>query len=125
MKFGYFYIGEKESERMRRINVNLWDDYCQKPSYPFNNPTTLRVEDTKGMLSADEMAKLRALLYERCVKWKKRTNMKSVSFSKNQLKHDTIDIEELSEPVRKDLYSYLKKDDSAFGDIKIQWLMES
>ena len=109
---------------IRNINVNLWDDYCQKPEYPFNSPTSICIE-SRQKLKNWEIGRMREIIFERCLNWKKWKDAKNVEFSKNESKDWRIDIMELDEYSRKDLYSYLKKDDKAFEDIRINWLMES
>ncbi len=110
----------------RVVNVNIWDDYKQKPQYDVNDPTTIRVESNDDRTDA-EADKLRRIILERCHEWKLR-NFKTAKSVLFELDHDdkaVIIVYELDEPNRNSLYSYLSQDMSGFGDIAIRWLMES
>ena len=107
---------------MRKINVNIWDDYAQKPEYTYNEPTHIAIE-TLDKLDKDEISLLRKEIYNRCLLWKRQEEEKEVNF----LEHgeSKILVTELSEDKRKKLYEYLSKNSSAFGDIVINWTMNS
>ena len=107
---------------MREIQVNLWDDYIQKPQYTYNEPTTIAIESL-DKLDKDEIGLLRKEIFNRCLQWKRNTSEKEVDFIEEN--ENEILVTELSEDKRNNLYEYLCKDSSAFGDVEIKWVMES
>lgn len=109
--------------KKRIINVNLWDDYKQKPYHDQTDQTTLTIETLDG-LKDSEILLLRQIIITRCLIWKETEKLRDVCFTEGE-KDCRILIDELDYDKRHSLYDYLRKDKSAFGDIEIQWLMES
>lgn len=109
---------------MRKINVNLWDDYKQKPEYDVNDPTAISVESLDE-LDNNELIGLRGLIFAKCIEWKKKNERLDVDFMLDKEKDYRIVVFELDEPTRKKLFDYLKKSSIDFLDIRINWLMES
>lgn len=109
---------------VKRIRVNLWDDYKQEPEYSITDPTTLKIEAYNGELTDSQMLEMRDLIFNRCLEWKEKLKKNNVGFAKNPERHETIDIVGLNEECRKSLFDELKKNDNGI-DIKINWLMES
>lgn len=113
-------------KRVRRIQVNLWDDYKQEPEYSITNPTTLKIEDFDGQLNIDQILEMRNVIFNKCLEWRKNSKCDNVGFAKNPVKFDTIDIVGLNEECRKSLFKELKKcDNEVIDGFKIKWLMES
>ena len=127
MKFGYFYAGsgKEGSMKKRRVNVNLWDDYRQKPEYDVNDPTAISIETDPNELKPYEMQGLRSTIFSKCLEWKKQHERFDVSFMLDDEKEYRIVVFDLDEPTRKDLFDFLRKSDASFSDIGINWLMES
>lgn len=114
----------------KKINVNIWDDYCQEPEYDFTDPTTINVESL-DKLSMSDICRVRDFVYERCLEWKEKSKKNGdVEFQKDLDDEYMIGVWNLDEDRRKDLYDFLKKGDNVAkndnGDeFSIQWLMES
>ena len=111
--------------KKRNVNVNLWDDYRQKPEYDVNDPTAINIETDPNELKPYEMQGLRSAIFSKCLEWKKEHKRLDVSFMLDGEKEYRIVVFDLDEPTRKDLFDFLKKSNASFSDIGINWLMES
>ena len=109
---------------MKAIQINLWDDYHQKPEHEWNDTTHLTIE--KGIEGDSSILLLREELFKKCLQWKKKFSkmFSKVKFSRS-IQKNIIDIIELDRDSRHDLYGYLKKNFTKWEDSKIEMLMES
>ena len=110
-------------ERVKRVQVNLWDDYKQEPEYSITNPTTITIEDDE--ITHEQRAELREVIFHRCLAWKISGGFDGVGFSLNPTRSEVIDVIGLTEPYRKSLFDSLKKNENGISDVKINWVMES
>ena len=110
---------------MKTVQINLWNDYRQKPFYEYNETTHLTIETPLG---EEDTFSVREELFRKCLEWKKGSWVNrffsNVGFSRD-IRNHIIDIVELDDKSRKKLYSYLKKDFTKFGDFEINMIMES
>ena len=111
--------------RKKKVNVNLWDDYRQKPEYDVNDPTAINIETEPEELEPYEMQGLRAVIFSKCLEWKKMNKRLDVSFMLDDENDYRIVVFDLDEPTRKDLFEFISNSNASFSDIGVNWLMES
>lgn len=124
---------EEKMEEKKKINVNLWDDYCQKPYHPYNETTRLVIEDSH--MSDEDVHELREALMQLCDDWLMRTgrmNLLKIIFKTHDIiifsraiDKRKIDIINLSSDSRRELYSFLANSGMSFKGRKINFIMES
>ena len=116
------------------VNINLFDDYRQKPEYKYNCTTHFRISVTVGQLLDEELFSVREQLLSACINWKHEHQgvlpithnaYNEVQFSRSW-KNDELDVIELDEPRRKCLFRHLQEHFArTLEGIKITWTMES
>ena len=116
------------------ININLFDDYRQKPEYKYNETTHFRISVTDGQLLDQELCSVREQLLTACTHWKcehqgilpiLHNAYNDVQFSRSW-KRDELDLMELDEPRRQCLFRHLQKHfTKTLEGIEITWTMES
>lgn len=109
---------------MKTVQINLWDDYRQKPHHEYNETTHLTIETP---LSEEEIFSVREDLFGKCLEWKKsswKIRFSGVVFSRS-LHPNIVDVIDLDEKLRKELYGYLKSNFTESCGFEINMIMES